>query len=238
VARLVPCPTRRELELAVPIAHEDPHEVVAKGDPLGVRPGVEIKPVGAVVQDAVAGRVGADRSELIDPRGRLAAHELDTVLEHQIDGSIVHRHQERIAIPAVVNHADFHGRAPRSSDVPSLSRRILATKRGGSIRALITRQSRLPVQSMNRLVCVFAHRHAASQLCSWSNRAPATILSVTIPTDSRCRRAYEGTKPRPKTGGESSSWVDCDVRSRGAHRHRSNRVCQDCGPAPIMGQVS
>src|SRR4029450_3162964 len=43
---------------------------------------------------------------------------------------------------------------PCLSDVPSLSRRILAIKRGGSIRALITRQPRSPVHSGDIRVCV------------------------------------------------------------------------------------
>ena len=49
----IPWPVRRELELLVPVARDDSREIRAESAPLGVCPGVEMKPVAAVVNDAV-----------------------------------------------------------------------------------------------------------------------------------------------------------------------------------------
>jgi len=87
-----------------------PDEVIAKGDPFGVRPRVEMKLLGAIVQDAIAGSVGVRGPKLGDASRRLAPHELHTELEHEIDSSIIHRHEKRIAISAVMNHSNLHGR--------------------------------------------------------------------------------------------------------------------------------
>src|SRR5882757_2720456 len=142
-ARLIPRPVRRELELAVPVAHDDADEIFAKSDPLRICPRVEMIASVVIVQDAITGAVGAHDIEV---RGRFTPHELQTVLEHEIDGSIVHRHEERVTIPAIVNHMDLHGRV--------LIRLTGQHRRAGCSRQSvavpyatpITRQSRLPVQ--------------------------------------------------------------------------------------------
>ena len=105
--RQIPCAARGELELAVPVAHDDAHEIAAEGQPLGIRPRIELKSAVCVVENAIAGAVGARD---IKVRRRFAPYKLDAVLEHEIRGSRIHWHEKRIAVPAVVNQSDFHGR--------------------------------------------------------------------------------------------------------------------------------
>jgi hypothetical protein len=107
LARPIPGPVRRELELVVPVAHDNPDEIVAKSDPLGIPPRLEMERAVFIVQDAIAGAAGVPDVEM---HGRFTAHELHTVLEHEIDGSSVHRHEERVTIPGIMNHPDLHGR--------------------------------------------------------------------------------------------------------------------------------
>jgi hypothetical protein len=68
-----------------------------------------MKPAVLIMQDAIAGAVGAHD---IKVRARLAPHELNTVLEHEIDGPSVHRHEERVTIPAIMNQSNLHGALP------------------------------------------------------------------------------------------------------------------------------
>ncbi len=191
VARLVPGPIRRELELAVPIARDDAHEIFAKGGPLAVRPGSRLN--------------RSEPSRTVPLPGTWVSTDLNSLT--RVVGSQRMSWTLYWSIRSTVRSSI--GIRSRSRSLPLwIIRMFMAAPLPSDV--LITRQPRsaCPVSAQ----CVGAlgdksHRFALSP----------------------CVR---------KVRQESSSWGHCDVRSLRAHRHRSNRIRHDRGPAPIIGQVS
>lgn len=110
-APLIPWPVRREFELAIPVAHDDPDEILTKGQPFGILPPVEMELPGTIAQGAIACAEDARCHELVEVRRRFAPHKLDAVLQYEIEGPSASRCEERVTVQAAaVRRSDFHGR--------------------------------------------------------------------------------------------------------------------------------